>query len=85
VPLDTSLGTDPETNPAQAVATKLENQEICSLLDQLTPDQRQVILLKFVEEWKNDEIARALQKPIGAIKALQHRALNSLRKLVKER
>lgn len=85
VPLDTRLGTDPEENPAQAVATKLEHQEIRSMLAELTPDQRQVIHLKFVEEWKNEEIAKALDKPIGAVKALQHRALNSLRKLFQER
>jgi len=82
VPLDTNLATDPGTNPAQAVATRMENQEIRSLLDQLTPEQRQVIHLKYVEEWKNNEIAKALNKPVGAVKALQHRALRTLRKLV---
>ena len=81
VPLDPRLGTDPETNPAQAVATRLEHQEIRDLLDQLTPDQRQVIILKYIEEWKNNEIAQALEKPVGAVKALQHRALRTLRKL----
>ena len=84
VPLDPSLGTDPETNPAQAVAANLESQEIRSLLKQLTPEQRQVIVLKYVEEWKNDEIAHALEKPVGAVKALQHRALRALRRLYQE-
>jgi RNA polymerase sigma-70 factor (ECF subfamily) len=63
----------------------MENQEIRGLLNQLTAEQRQVILLKFVEEWKNEEIALALEKPIGAVKALQHRALRSLRRLYEER
>lgn len=49
-------------------------------LAQLTPDQRQVIVLKFIEELDNAEIAAALNKPIGAIKSLQHRALAALRR-----
>jgi RNA polymerase sigma-70 factor, ECF subfamily len=82
--LDPNLGADPATNPAQAVAIEMENQEIRELLNHLTSEQRQVILLKYVEEWKNDEIALALDKPVGAVKALQHRALRSLRRLFEE-
>jgi RNA polymerase sigma-70 factor (ECF subfamily) len=85
LPLDPNLGTDPATNPAQAVALEMEKQEIRTLLKQLTPEQHQVIVLKYVEEWKNDEIALALEKPVGAIKALQHRALRSLRRLYEDR
>jgi DNA-directed RNA polymerase specialized sigma24 family protein len=41
-----------------------------------------VILLKYVEGWSNDEVAAALQKPAGAIKSLQHRALERLRSMM---
>jgi RNA polymerase sigma-70 factor (ECF subfamily) len=85
LPLDPNLSADPAINPAQAVAVEMENQEIRGLLNQLTAEQRQVILLKYVEEWKNEEIALALEKPIGAVKALQHRALRALRRLYEER
>ena len=51
-------------------------------LSKLTPDQQQVIALKFFEGWKNQEIAKAVEKPIGAVKSLQHRALGSLRRLL---
>ena len=80
VPLEPNLATDPDANPAMAVATAIENQEIRECLELLTPDQRQVIVLKYLEEWKNDEIALALEKPVGAVKSLHHRALQSLRK-----
>lgn len=52
-----------------------------ALLD-LTSDQQQVITLKFLEGWENEEIARALKKPIGAVKSLQHRALIHLQKVL---
>jgi RNA polymerase sigma-70 factor (ECF subfamily) len=48
----------------------------------LTADQRQVIALKFLEGLDNEAIAEVLQKPVGAVKALQHRALASLRRIL---
>jgi RNA polymerase sigma-70 factor (ECF subfamily) len=45
----------------------------------LSPDQQQVVVLKFIEEMTNAEVARIMNKPEGAVKALQHRALDNLR------
>jgi RNA polymerase sigma-70 factor (ECF subfamily) len=64
---------------------KMERQRIRSALTQLTPDQRQVIVLRFLEGWKTRAIAESLGKTSGAVKALQHRALMALkRQLVKQ-
>jgi RNA polymerase sigma-70 factor (ECF subfamily) len=60
----------------------MELQQVRSALALLTPDQRQVIMLKYLEDWENEEIAQALNKPVGAIKSLQHRAIESLRRLL---
>lgn len=49
-------------------------------LNKLTPEQQAVIVLKYIEDWDNEEISKTLNKPVGAVKALQHRALNSLRR-----
>jgi RNA polymerase sigma-70 factor (ECF subfamily) len=59
----------------------IEQQRIRALLIRLTPDQRQVILLKYYEGWENNEIAAAIQKPVGAVKALLHRAIKQLQKM----
>jgi RNA polymerase sigma-70 factor (ECF subfamily) len=48
----------------------------------LTADQRQVIVLKYLEGLNNEEVAAALDKPVGAVKSLQHRALESLRRML---
>lgn len=82
LPLDPDLHADTEEEPPQAVAQELERQQVRAALTYLTPDQRQVIMLKFVEDWENEEIARALNKPVGAVKALQHRALEALRRIL---
>lgn len=46
----------------------------------LTQDQRAVLLLRVIGELSLEETAGALGKPVGAVKALQHRALARLRK-----
>ena len=51
-------------------------------LMQLTPTQRQVIVLKFLEGWSNAEIAKTMKRPVGAVKSLQHRALAALNRLL---
>lgn len=61
------------------VITNLDKKQVLAEIRSLTPDQRQVIVLRFIEGWTNPEIARAIQKPVGAVKALQHRALGTLK------
>ena len=54
--------------------------EIAPLLDQLTPDQRDVVLLRIVADLSLDEVATAMGRSVGSVKALQHRAMNALRR-----
>jgi RNA polymerase sigma-70 factor (ECF subfamily) len=46
----------------------------------LTPEQHQVIALKFLAGLSNQEVASIMNKPTGAVKSLQHRALAALRR-----
>ena len=48
----------------------------------LTPGQRDVLLLRLVAELTLEETAEALDRPVGAVKALQHRAIAALRRNV---
>jgi RNA polymerase sigma-70 factor (ECF subfamily) len=70
---------DPASTTSQLVDERLERERVRKAILRLTPDQRQVIALKFFEGWSNAEVARSLNKPLGAVKSLQHRALRSLR------
>jgi RNA polymerase sigma-70 factor (ECF subfamily) len=45
---------------------------------QLTDEQRDVILMRFMEELSIQDVAEALNKTPGAVKGLQHRALRAL-------
>ena len=73
----------PHAETTEDVAENNSRQRcVRTALHQLTEDQQQVVALKFLEGWENDEIARALHKPVGAVKSLQHRALAQLQKFL---
>jgi RNA polymerase sigma-70 factor (ECF subfamily) len=57
-------------------------QSMLELIDTLSPEQQQVLTLKFVFNFPNADVAKILDKTEGAIKSLQHRALASLQKQV---
>ncbi len=73
---------DPLPTPHESLIRNTEAECVLQALARLTPDQRQVIVLKYLEDWTNEEIARVLDKPVGAVKSLQHRALAALRRLL---
>jgi len=68
------------THPEPQTIRQMEQEQVRLALKKLTSDQCQVVTLKFIEGWENSEIAKSLGRPIGAIKALQHRGLRNLRK-----
>jgi RNA polymerase sigma-70 factor, ECF subfamily len=80
--LDAETPASPADEPHNVMAEKMKQQQVQEALTLLTPDQRQVIVLKYLEDWENEMIAQALNKPVGAVKALQHRALESLRRIL---
>jgi len=57
-------------------------ESMLELIDRLSPEQQQVLTLKFVFNLPNAEVAAILDKTEGAIKSLQHRALVSLQKQI---
>lgn len=70
--------------PEEEAARQIRQKQVRKAIRALSPDQQKVIALKYLECWDNEEIARLLHKPIGAVKSIQHRALASLQKLLAE-
>jgi len=73
-----------ERSPEEAAGQSLAAAEMRRKLWLLTDDQRQVIMLKYYQGFNNAEAAQALGKPVGAIKSLQHRALNALQRILEQ-
>jgi RNA polymerase sigma-70 factor (ECF subfamily) len=54
-------------------------------LGQLTPDQRDVVVLRFVADLPLETVASMMGRQVGAVKALQHRALARLQSHLRAR
>ncbi|MBI9050735.1 MAG: RNA polymerase sigma factor [Anaerolineaceae bacterium] len=76
---------DPEPSPVEIVSQRQLGDELQAQLMQVTPDQREVLVLRFVEQYSLQETAMIVHKPLGAVKALQNRALTNLRKFYKQK
>ena len=78
----------PEPHGSEAPSAELEamqsigHQSMLELIESLSPEQQQVLTLKFVFNFANADVAAILGKTEGAIKSLQHRALASLQKQI---
>lgn len=64
------------------VERKIEQQQLRKVLSQLSGEQYQVVALHFIEGWELDQVADTLGRSVGAVKSLQHRAVQNLRKLL---
>lgn len=63
----------------------LTENSLRKALNNLTPDQAQVITLRFLQDYTNQEVAQIMGKTVGAVKVIQYRALKALKEyLAKE-
>jgi RNA polymerase sigma-70 factor (ECF subfamily) len=69
-----------ELSAEEAALHAIGRQSMLELIDNLSHEQQQVLMLKFVFNFPNGEVATILGKTEGAVKSLQHRALVSLQK-----
>ena len=82
LPLEEDIPAGQSDDPHQQLAVELTAQQLRQAIKLLTPDQRQAIVLKYLEEWDNNAISQAMNRPVGAVKALQHRGLEALRRIL---
>lgn len=58
--------------------------EIMKFLQDLKGDEKDVVIMRFIEELSIKEIAESIRKSEGAVKVIQHRAIKKLKKMLKE-
>lgn len=66
-------------SPASLVEESERQHALLRVVRRLPPDRQQLLILKFVEQMSNAEIAQVMQRTEGAIKSLYHRTLTALR------
>ena len=68
----------PQTDPAAMAQNSEDRRRLLEAMRRLTPEQQQVITMRFIDNLEVDEIARLTRRRPGAIHSMQHRALASL-------
>jgi len=84
LPLEESLVAGETIQPIQTAERRQEQDCLARALEYLTEEQRQVVLLKFVEGREIAEVAEVLGKNERAIRSLQHRALAALNRVIEK-
>ena len=67
-----------------ALTDTLSRQRLQAAIGRLTPDQQQVLALRFGEQLSARDVAEIVGKSVGAVEALQHRAIATLRRILEE-
>lgn len=70
------------SSPKLELEMKLEQQELTEMIADLPQNQRQVVVLKFIEGLDNRETGKIMRKSEGAVRILQMRALTALRQKI---
>jgi len=72
----------PQADPATMAQSSEDRRRLLEAIKRLTPEQQQVITMRFVDNLDVEEIARLTRRRPGAIHSMQHRALASLYRLL---
>ncbi len=73
-----------EKTPQELIERNEATATIYQAIEKLTEEQQEVVILKFIGELSNQEIANLLGKTEEAVRQLQCRALKALRKHLKD-
>lgn len=73
---------DEETSTETAVMQNLTNQGVYAAIRRLSPDQRDVITMRFIQGMDVCDVALAMGKKEGTVRTLQFRGLKALQKLL---
>ncbi len=77
--LEENIMEDPHVPSSRPVEHTLNSMTLQKALNQLSVDQRDVIVMRFITGMPISEVAQALHKSEDAVKGLQRRALATLR------
>jgi RNA polymerase sigma-70 factor (ECF subfamily) len=72
------------SSPEETCEAKADGERVWEGVRTLRGDQRQVIVMRFVDGLSYPDIARVLGKSIGAVRVIQYRALSALRRRLED-
>jgi len=87
LPLDTVeqwLSSDENTDPEVQALRSIEADRARQVIGMLAPSHQEVLMLRFDQQLSLKETADIMDKNVNAIKALQFRAVNTLRDILRD-
>lgn len=84
LPLYENVDIKTEDGPEEYAETNEQAELVNQSIQGLNEDQKEVILLKFMAELPNNEIATQIGKSEESVRQIQHRALEILKKKLKK-
>jgi RNA polymerase sigma-70 factor, ECF subfamily len=72
-------------DPSRSAEESEAARTLRGALSRLTDEQRDVIQFRFMDDLSLEQTAQAMNKTVNAVKALQHRALNTLSRLLESK
>lgn len=69
-------------NPVETVLADLESERLYKAMRKLTHNQREVLVLKFIDNLSNNQVAEIMGISVGAVKSTQKRGLLSLNRIL---
>lgn len=75
-------GVDRVVDPDAEILATDRRARLRSAIAKLTPEQQEVVVLRFIEGLSTDEVGQVMGKRAGTVRGLQFRALQSLRKYI---
>ncbi len=71
-----------EAGPEEVVDLRIENHDLKKTIAELREDYRNVLIFRFLSGLSPEETADVMQRSVGAVRVLQHRALSALKDLL---
>lgn len=81
VELNEQLPVEEEEQPERITLVQISNEELYRALSRLPDEQREVVLLRFMEGFDAKTVGKLMGKKPGAVRALQFRAIKSLKEI----
>jgi RNA polymerase sigma-70 factor, ECF subfamily len=74
---------DSRPQPEDEVGVRLDNQMLQAAITRLTPEQQQVVILRFIQGMPHAQVAEILGKNEVAVRGIQYRAVVALQRILK--
>lgn len=73
---------DGENQPEEIVEQQGDREAVAAAMQELTPEYREILLLRYMQELDYDEIAAVLAVPVGTVKSRLNRAKAQLKEIL---